>query len=71
MKRKVKPIKIENVTEEDWRGLLALLIIGGGFAILAVAMVLDKPWVASGLLPIMALVAQWYFKAKENTKNGH
>jgi hypothetical protein len=69
-KEKVKPINFEKVTESDWRGLLALFIIGGGFALLAVAMALDKPWVASGILPIMALVVQWYFKAKEEAKNG-
>jgi hypothetical protein len=69
-KEKVKPINFEKVTESDWRGFLALLIIGGGFALLAVAMALDKPWVASGILPIMALVVQWYFKAKEESKNG-
>jgi hypothetical protein len=70
LKRKVKSINIEKFTEKDWRGILALLILGGGFVLLVVAMVLDKPWVASGLLPIMALVAQWYFKSKEDAKNG-
>jgi hypothetical protein len=68
--KKTNPVKFENVTEEDWRGLLAILIIGCGFALLAVAMALDKPWIASGIFPIIALVTQWYFKAKENPKNG-
>jgi len=66
LKKKVKPINIENFTDRDWRGILALLILGGGFALLVIAMLLDKPWAASGILPIMALVAQWYFKAKED-----
>ena len=71
MSKKTKPINFDKVTEEDWRGLLAVLIIGCGFGLLVIAMALDKPWVASGILPIMALVAQWYFKAKENAKNGN
>lgn len=69
-KGKVKPINLETFAEKDWRGLLALVILGGGFVLLTIAMALDKPWVAAGLLPIMALVAQWYFKAKEEAKNG-
>lgn len=68
-KNKIKPINIEKLTEKDWRGLLALMILGCGFALLVIAMILDKPWVASGILPIMALVTQWYFKSQEGEKN--
>ena len=69
LKKKEKPKSkvewIERLTERDWRGILALVVIVGGFVLLAIAMFLDRPWVASGLLPIIALVTQWYFKQRD------
>jgi small-conductance mechanosensitive channel len=69
-KKKIKPINFEKVTESDWRGLLALTIIVGGILLILAAMIMNQIAVIAGITPIMALVAQWYFKAKEEAKNG-
>ena len=67
-KKKIKPINFEKVTESDWRGLLALTIIVGGILLILAAMIMNQIAVIAGITPIMALVAQWYFKAKENAE---
>ena len=65
-------IRGQQVTEQDWRGILAILTTIGYFIVVAIATFrfeFMQTLVLVGLLstPEM-LVLSWYFKAKENTK---
>lgn len=66
---------IEEIEEEDWRGLLALLFVGGFIALMIVAVlgVIYKRTDASLVSMIAAIflttvkdVIAWYFKSKNN-----
>ena len=62
----------QQVTEQDWRGFLAVLTTVGYFLVIALALIryeFEQMLVATGLLstPEM-LVLSWYFKAKEDGK---
>ena len=58
-------IHMKDMGEEDWRGIMALIIIIGGFLIIAFAMIIGKYEITAAVTPLMVLVTQWYFKSKE------
>lgn len=65
MKKKTIPLKLETLRDQDWRGIIALVVLIGGFIVLGVSIILEKE--LEGVVGvIMALVVQWYFKAKED-----
>lgn len=60
--------------EQDWRGLIAVIILLGSFILLAAALLMNRlELLASGIWTIMYAVTNWYFRSKENgskKKNG-
>jgi hypothetical protein len=51
--------------EQDWRGLIALLIIIGSFVLIGLAMVTNKlEYLGGGLWTLLYAVANWYYTAK-------
>ena len=59
-------IELKDLEEEDWRGILALTIIIGGFILVVLGIFYDKlDGVIGGIGTLMYAVAQWYFKSKE------
>ena len=65
-------IRGQQVTEQDWRGVLAILTSLGYFALIAISSFrygFSETLTMAGLLstPEM-LVLSWYFRAKENGK---
>ena len=65
-------IRGQHVTEQDWRGILAVLTTVGYFLVISIASLrydFAQMLIATGLLstPEM-LVLSWYFRAKEQEK---
>ncbi len=62
----------QQVTEEDWRGVLAVLTTLGYFTVISAAIVrygAQEALAVVGLLSTLEMVVlSWYFKAKENSK---
>jgi enolase len=56
---------IKDLKEDDWRGIIALIVLIGGFFIIALSILLSRYELVAAVTPLMALTAQWYFKAKE------
>lgn len=65
-------IRGQQVTEQDWRGILAVLTTLGYFLAIALALVryeFEQVLIATGVLSTPeTLVLSWYFKAKEDGK---
>ena len=59
-------VKLKDMNESDWRGLIALIVIFGGFVIITLSLLLARYEIVAAVTPLMALVTQWYFKAKES-----
>ena len=57
-------IHLNDMDEQDWRGILAAIIIIGGFLIFTLSVICGHPeWFAPiGIL--MYAVTDWYFKSK-------
>lgn len=67
-KKKEPMVDIKDLQEKDWRGILALIIIVGGFVLVAFAMMLDRQGYLGSVLIMMVLIAEWYFKSKQKSK---
>jgi len=69
MKQKKKPLfTLKDLRPEDWRGVLATLIIIGGFATMALAIVHNVEGAIAAVSTLMYAVADWYFKSRERKK---
>lgn len=63
---------LKGMEERDWRGIIALLIIVGGFIIIPILVILNNVGASAGIMTLMYAVTDWYFKHKkehENRKN--
>jgi hypothetical protein len=62
----------QQVTEQDWRGILAVVTTLGYFVVISVATLrygAEEALAVIGLLStVETVVLSWYFKAKETTK---
>jgi len=62
----------QQVTEQDWRGILAVITTLGYFAVISIAALrygVEEALAVIGLLSTLeTVVLSWYFKAKENAK---
>lgn len=62
----------QQVTEQDWRGFLAVLTTLGYFIVISIATLrygVEQSLAIIGLLSTLEmLVLSWYFKAKEDAK---
>jgi hypothetical protein len=62
----------QQVTEQDWRGILAVATTLGYFVVISVATLrygAEEALAIIGLLSTLeAVVLSWYFKAKEGSK---
>jgi len=62
----------QQVTEQDWRGILAVVTTLGYFIVISVATLrygAEEALAVIGLLSTLeTVVLGWYFKAKENSK---
>ena len=62
----------QQVTEQDWRGLLAVVTTLGYFVVISLAMLrygAEESLALIGLLSTLeTVVLSWYFKAKESSK---
>ena len=66
---KKKPLfTLKDLRPEDWRGVLALLIIIGGFITMIVAIQHHVEGAIAAVSTLMYAVADWYFKSKERKK---
>jgi hypothetical protein len=62
----------QQVTEQDWRGILAVVTTLGYFVVISVATLRYGPEEALGIIGLLStletVVLSWYFKAKEKSK---
>lgn len=58
-------VSFKEMKEEDWRGVVALLVLVGGFIIIGICVYFGRTEVVAGIVPLMTLVAKWYFDSKE------
>ena len=62
----------QQITEQDWRGILAVVTTLGYFIVISVATLrygAEEALAVIGLLSTLeTVVLGWYFKAKENSK---
>jgi hypothetical protein len=59
-------INVKDMSEQDWRGILAVLIIVSSFILLGIGMFMERLEIlAGGIWTLMYAVTNWYFKAKE------
>lgn len=64
--KKVQSLKsLRGMEERDWRGIIALLIIIGGFILIPVLVALDSVGASAGIMTLMYAVTDWYFKHKK------
>jgi hypothetical protein len=59
-------INVKDMSESDWRGVLALTIIVGSFILICIGLLIDRLEILTGgVWTLMYAVTNWYFKAKE------
>ncbi len=62
----------QQVTEQDWRGILAVVTILGCFVVISVATLRYGAEEALAIIGVLStletVVLSWYFKAKEGSK---
>jgi len=58
-------VSVKDLEEDDWRGIIALIVLIGGFIIVALCILVNRYEIVAAITPLMALTVQWYFKAKE------
>ena len=61
-------LKIKDMRLSDWRGIIAIIIIVGGFATIIICASFGKDVlsiVASSVMTLMAFVAKWYYDYKQ------
>jgi hypothetical protein len=72
LERRRLTIRGQQVTEQDWRGILAILTTTGYFLVIAIASLrfeFTQALVVTGFISTPeTLVLNWYFKAKEEGK---
>jgi len=72
LQRRRVTIAGQQVTEQDWRGILAVLTTVGYFSVISAATLRYEPeqtLALTGLLSTLEMVVlSWYFKAKENSR---
>lgn len=61
-------IEIKDMDENDWRGIIAIIIVIGGFVMFAVTAWVNHPEWFSPIPILMYAVTDWYFKAKKETE---
>lgn len=60
-------LEISELDEEDYRGLLAVIITGGSFALVALALIYRPEYltdIMTGVVGLVSMVVAWYFKLK-------
>ena len=61
----------QQVTEQDWRGILAVVTTLGYFVVISIAALrygADESLAVIGLMSTLeTVILSWYFKAKENS----
>ena len=58
-------VSVKDLEEDDWRGIIALIVLIGGFVMIALSILTAQFELVAAVTPLMALTVQWYFKAKE------
>jgi|AGTN01.1.fsa_nt_gi hypothetical protein len=51
---------------DDWRGILAIVIIGASFALICLAMLMNSTALIATFIGLIMLVGGWYFDSKKS-----
>jgi len=62
--RKTDQLSVKTMNVQDWRGLVALTTVIGGFALIALAIVYNRMEAAAIPAAMMMIVVSWYFQSK-------
>lgn len=65
-KKQAAPLNFADMNTDDWRGILAVIIMIGGFALIFVAMFMDKTELIAAFIGLIMVVGGWYFDSKKS-----
>jgi hypothetical protein len=64
-------MELKDLDLQDWRGLIALIVIIGGFIVIGLSFLMCHPEWASAPITLMTTVIMYYFHMKEKENSSH